>query len=70
MSMTKDRIELEIILKTREIIQMYRRYNPKGNYLNISFLQTEEKKGRIHINNAFYDRDHLHSIDITEDISL
>ena len=68
--MSKARLEQEIILKTREIVMLYRRYNPNGNYLNISFLQTEKNKGRIHVNNAHYDRDHLHKVDISEDIPL
>ena len=56
--------------KALSIVATYKRYNPKGNYLSISFLQTGEHSGRIHINNAFYDRDHAHSMDITEEIPL
>lgn len=70
MSMTKERLEMEIILKTREIFRLYKHYNPNGNYLNISVIETEEGKARLHVNNAFYGRDHLHKIDISEDVKL
>lgn len=70
MSMTKERLEMEIILKTREIFRLYKHYNPNGNYLNISVIETEEGKARLHVNNAFYDRDHSKKIDISEDVKL
>lgn len=68
--MSKARYEKEMILKMREIILLYKRINPTGTYLNLSFLQTAGDKGRIHINNAHYDRDRMNSVDITEDIPL
>jgi len=67
---SKYRLEKDLVQKTKELIKLYRQYNPNGNYLHISFLQTKADSGRVHINNAFYDRDHMHPIDIKEDISL
>lgn len=68
--LNNSRVENELYLAALKLVKVYRQYNPKGNYLNLSFLQIDEMKGRIHINNAFYDRDHLHPIDISEDIPL
>lgn len=68
--MNKQAAERDILNKAIAILTTYKRFNPKGNYLNISFVQTGEHEGRIHINNAFYDRDHAHAIDITEEIPL
>lgn len=67
---SNERLERELVLKTRDLILLYKRYNPKGTYLNISFLQTGDDSGRIHINNAYYDKDHLHPVDVKEDIPV
>lgn len=63
-------IELELTVKAMELARLYRKFNPRGNYLNISFLEIEENKGRIHINNAYYDRDHNHPVDVIRDFDL
>lgn len=65
-----DREQQELFIKARELVKTYRKYHPNGTYLNFSFLQTGDQTGRIHLNNAYYDRDHLHPVDIKEDIAL
>jgi len=66
----KNRIELDMTAKAMELIRLYKRYNPNGNYLSIAFVQTDDDKIRIHINNAYYDKDHGHPINIVEDMTL
>lgn len=66
----RSREQQEIFLKARELVKAYKKYNPNGTYLSLAFLQTDEHVGRLHIANAYYDKDHMHPLDIKEDIAL
>ena len=68
--MNKTRFELDLIAKTKELVALYRRYNPTGTYLNIAFLETDNGKGRLFINNAYNDKDHSKPINIRQEIDI
>lgn len=66
----RSREQQEIFLKARELVKAYKKFHPNGTYLSVAFIQTDEHVGRIHLNNAFFDKDHLHPLDMTEDIAI
>lgn len=65
-------LELDLVRKVKEIVKYYKRLNPSSTYLNITFIQTEDGKGRISINNSMCDENDLfrNPIHIKEDVVL
>lgn len=68
--MNNSRIELDLMNKAKELVRLYRKYNPNGTYLNLAFLETEEGTGRIFINNSYNDKDHSKPINIRQEIEI
>lgn len=52
--MTKEAVEMKMVDKVKELIEIYKEYNPNGDYLNIRIFI---KCGHINISNSFWDED-------------
>ena len=56
--MQRKDVELALLQKLEEIVEMYHQYNPGGDYLQLSYVD-----GNFHVNNAYYDADSAKPID-------
>ena len=52
--MTKEVVEMKMVDKVKELIEIYKEYNPNGDYLSIGIFI---KSGHININNTYWDED-------------
>lgn len=48
----REKCEAQIIEKLKEIQEIYKKYNPKGNYLSMSIFN-----GNLSVNNEYWDED-------------
>lgn len=58
MNEQRKQIENELINKALELYQMYKEYNPNGDYLSVSFLN-----GYVNLFNEHWENDKDHIID-------
>lgn len=61
--MTRDECELAITERFKEIVEIYKAYNPDGRYLTMFFMD-----GHISFNNEDWDADKENPIYYCEDI--
>ena len=52
--MTKEVVEMKMVDKVKELIEIYKEYNPNGDYLSIGIFI---KHGHISIHNTYWDED-------------
>lgn len=61
--MTRKECEQKILNKIKEIREIYKEYNPDGDYLTISI---NPQTGYIAFNNAYYDTDAEYTLNYIE----
>ena len=53
--MTRKETETKILDKMQEIVEIYREYNPDGEYLTLAFRRDDEADADwIHVSNDYY----------------
>lgn len=53
--MTRRDAETAILDKLEEIVEIYRAYNPDGEYLNLSYTRDDEADAdRLHVSNDYW----------------
>lgn len=64
--MTRKTAERKMVNKVKELIDIYKKYNPNGDYLAVGIFI---KQGSVHINNSHWDEDIDAPIDINVQMS-
>lgn len=60
--MTKEECEKIMAEKFKEIVEVYKQYNPEGSYLDLTYSVNKDGKF-MYIRNAYFDSDTDHPID-------
>lgn len=55
--MTRSECEVLMLQKIKEMVDIYHKYNPHGEYLSVSYVVNEEGDHVVHFNNSYWNND-------------